>query len=180
MQEQFIAGAKVLVKRGTIESTGNGQSTPHFSQINGVTFDDGETIRQLVRVESSIAGWLSAGVEGTFVFTRGPGKILMLAAVETEKGLRVTNPKYATGLVAEAAGQIIWGSLFAAMIAFPAFLFMIFFGPIFLILVGMAIRGLLRVGRYASFRTVVKTLDRTRQLPTAAPAETEAPTAVAA
>lgn len=181
MQEQVIAGTKVLVKRGTIESTGTGQSTPLFSQINGVTFDDGEAIREFVQVESGIASWLSPGVEGTFVLAKGPGKVLLLAAVETDKGLRVANPKFATHITAEATGHLVWYGLFAVGMFFLVITpFFIFTAPIFLTLLSLAVKGLMRLGPYSAFLSVVKALERTRQLPTGTSDTAGAPAAMAA
>lgn len=182
MQEQMIAGTKVLTKFGRIESTGNGQSTPLFDEINGFTFDDGEAVRRFVQVESSIAAWLSPGTEGTFVFTKGPGNILMLAAVETEKGLRVANPKFATHATAEASGHIIWYGLAAVICVSLVGLIgplAIITAPAFLVFLTKAIKGLWRVGPYTGFGAVVRNLDRTRQLPTT-PKVSVAPAVVAA
>ncbi|MDB5530750.1 MAG: hypothetical protein JWR51_3853 [Devosia sp.] len=182
MQEQMIAGTRVLTKTGRIESTGNGQTTPLFDLINGITFDDGETIRRFVQVERSIASWLSPGVEGTFVFTKGPGKVLMLTAVETQNGLRVANPKFATHVTAEASGHIIWYGLAAVICVSLVGLIgplAIITTPPFLIFLTLAIKGMWRVGPYSGFGAVVRTLDRTRKLPTT-PEVLDAPAMVAA
>lgn len=171
MQEQMIAGTKVLTKTGRIESTGNGQTTPLFTLINGITFDDGEAVRRFVQVESSIASWLSPGVEGTFVFTKGPGKVLMLTAIDTEKGLRVANPNFATHVTAEASGHIIWYGLAAVICVSLVGLIgplAVITAPAFLIFLMLALKGLMRVGPYSAFGAVVKALDRTHQLPMAA------------
>lgn len=170
MQQQVIGSIAVLVKHGTIESTGNHQVTPLLSQFNGVTFSDGETIRQFVQVESSIASWMSPGIEGRFVFVQGPGQILMLAAVETDKGLRVTNPRFATHLSAEAAGHAIWYGL-AAIICIAVFGLIgplaIITAPAFVTFLVLAFKGVRRFRPYSRFGVVVRNLDRTRQVPTA-------------
>lgn len=177
-----MAGTKVLTKHGQIESTGNKQVFPHSSVVNGITFDDGESIRHVVQVESSIASWLSPGVEGTFVFTQGPGKVLMLVAVGTEKGLRVANPRFATHLTAEAAGHITWYGLATLICVSLVGLIgplAIIAAPAFISFVVLVVKASTRIGPHSAFRRVVNVLDRTRQLPTNA-RDSVAATALAA
>lgn len=117
MRNKSINGQPVMCLTGTIESVGPGSVFDTHMIINGLTFDDGETIRRPVLVENALAAWVSPNVSGEFLFVDGPRRNLSLVAVDpAARGLRTADPGFAQMEAWRAIGSLVPLSVVAAIL----------------------------------------------------------------
>lgn len=162
-----LSGHKVQIKRGTIEAAGNEMVAADSSTIAGLTFTDGETVRGKIMIESSIVPYFQSGVTGTFLFADGPAGHTMAIAVDVDgRGLRVADPKP----FARVRGQSIVPMI--VVLAFTAFcvlgaVMIPLIAPLALIPAGIALKGFFAFAGVSKVVSIIKHVDRARQIPTA-------------
>jgi hypothetical protein len=165
MKTTELNGRKIQIKTGTIESTGNEATAPDSSTISGLTFTDGEAVRQTIMVEGSIVPYVSPGVTGTFLFTKGPKANLFLVAVDVEgRGLRVANPKPFRKVMLQAVWPMLLVSGFTAFCVLGAFVVPLM-APITLFMIWFMLKGVFTFTGLSKVVSIIKTIDRTRQIP---------------
>lgn len=83
-------GLELVVKSGEIETLGNGVTQPGGSQYAGITFADGEVVKNVI-ADAMIDPYLSQGFSGDFIFLRFRARMTLVAVDIKGVGRRFAN-----------------------------------------------------------------------------------------